>query len=67
METKEIEVFLEEEQAKLDRADYLTKKLDSYWLPYFSPSWWKTRRELHKVVKSFRMEKALRNLLDASL
>lgn len=52
---QELDDFLAEESRKLKYADYLWKKMWSYWFGPFDPRWWKAKREYHDVVMSFRI------------
>ena len=54
MNSEQIEKMLSEEELKLREADRLKAMLDSYWFGLFDPRWHSTRKELRKVIKSFR-------------
>lgn len=46
--------FLEEEEVKIQEADWLSLSKDLETMPFgiFNPRWWKVKKQLHKVIKN---------------
>lgn len=59
MKTKadNIDTFLKDEQKKIDRCDFLSKKINSMhpFFRYFYPRYWMYMKEFSNTVKSFRI------------
>lgn len=53
--TSGLEQFLDEEELKLELADELQAKLDSYRFGRFDPRYWSTSKKLSRVVDSFKL------------
>jgi hypothetical protein len=45
--------FIAEENIKIEKAKELTQQLNSFYFNRLDPRWWKTKKQLHKVIKSF--------------
>ncbi len=51
----ELDDYLTMEARKLAEAEKLTNKLGTFIFGRFDPRWWRTRNELHRVIRSFKL------------